>query len=252
MLIIPMTGKLSWRDPPFITILLILVNCFAYFVLQSGDAEQYRKAGEFYMKSGLAEIEIDKFTEYMKTANRSEEISVPAKRKKGDPAVLAYLYSKMTSNDEFMRKLNNDEIIKPGDPVFTKWKDLQKKYRAMRSTIVGERYGYKPVESNFHSSFTYMFLHGSGMHLLGNMIFLWLVGASGAISGIIGAYTVLFGMKKVKIFYSLGFFFSYAKDSDIRSALNRCSITGFGRFLSRLRHVEATTLQFHIVFEAGE
>ncbi len=38
-----------------------------------------------------------------------------------------------------------------------------------------------------------------------------LVGASGAISGIIGAYTVLYGMRKVKIFFSVGFYFSTAK-----------------------------------------
>jgi tetratricopeptide (TPR) repeat protein len=96
-----------------------------------------------------------------------------------------------------------------------------------------------------------MFLHGSTGHLFGNMIFLWIVGcmlemglgrllytglyicggliaagvfwliymnstipvvgASGAIAGLMGAFAVLFGKKKVKIFYSLGFYFNYLK-----------------------------------------
>jgi hypothetical protein len=96
-----------------------------------------------------------------------------------------------------------------------------------------------------------MFLHGSFGHLLGNMVFLWivgcvlelgcgrilytgiyliggflsvalfwliymqstvpLVGASGAIAGLMGTFTVLFGKKKVNIFYSLGFYFNYVK-----------------------------------------
>ncbi len=36
-----------------------------------------------------------------------------------------------------------------------------------------------------------------------------LVGASGAIAGLMGAFTVLYCRKRVKIFFSLGFFFSY-------------------------------------------
>jgi membrane associated rhomboid family serine protease len=94
--------------------------------------------------------------------------------------------------------------------------------------------------------FTHMFLHGSWMHLLGNMWFLWLfgnniedamtrprflafyllcglaaallqviaqpdseipmVGASGAISGVMGAYLVLFPRVRVFTFVPLGFF----------------------------------------------
>jgi membrane associated rhomboid family serine protease len=95
---------------------------------------------------------------------------------------------------------------------------------------------------------TSMFLHGSWMHLLGNMWFLWLfgnniedsmtrprfvafyvlcglaaafaqvladpasgtpmVGASGAISGVMGAYLVLFPRVKVYTLVVLGFFFT--------------------------------------------
>jgi membrane associated rhomboid family serine protease len=96
--------------------------------------------------------------------------------------------------------------------------------------------------------FTHMFLHGSWMHLIGNMWFLWLfgnnvedamtrprfllfyllcglaaaalqiafdpasgipmVGASGAISGVMGAYLVLYPRVRVYCFVFLGFFFT--------------------------------------------
>ena len=95
---------------------------------------------------------------------------------------------------------------------------------------------------------TSMFLHGSWMHLIGNMWFLWLfgnnvedsmgyvryvifyllcgvaaalaqvaatpasgipmVGASGAISGVMGAYLVLYPRVRVYVFVFLGFFFT--------------------------------------------
>ena len=255
MLIIPMTGKLSWRNPPYITILLILMNCFVYFVIQSGDENKYQHAGEYYLESGLAEIETTKFLEYMKATNQAGELSLPTGKKMNDPAVLAYLRQKMMADRAFMRKLNNDEIITVNDPLYVKWKDRQNKYQQMLSEIVGYRYGYKPSDGDLTTAFTYMFLHGSASHLIGNMIFLWLVGcilelagrrlvyaliylltgmisalayglvnqgstiplvgASGAISGIIGAYTVLYGMRKVKIFFSLGFYFSTARVSAI-------------------------------------
>jgi membrane associated rhomboid family serine protease len=98
----------------------------------------------------------------------------------------------------------------------------------------------------FSNLFTSMFLHGSWMHIIGNMWFLWLfgnnvedamsrprfvvfyltcglaaalaqvvvdprsgipmVGASGAISGVMGAYLVLFPRVRVYTFVPLGFF----------------------------------------------
>jgi membrane associated rhomboid family serine protease len=100
----------------------------------------------------------------------------------------------------------------------------------------------------FASPFTSMFLHGGWMHLLGNMLFLWIygdnvedglgharyllfyvlcglaaifaqalsnpnspypiIGASGAISGVLGAYLMLFPRAKVLTLVLLPFFFT--------------------------------------------
>jgi membrane associated rhomboid family serine protease len=100
----------------------------------------------------------------------------------------------------------------------------------------------------FASPFTSMFLHGGWMHLLGNLLFLWIygdnvedalghpryilfyclcgiaaifaqalsnpsspypiIGASGAISGILGAYLLLFPRSKVLTLVLLPFFFT--------------------------------------------
>ena len=100
-------------------------------------------------------------------------------------------------------------------------------------------FGYKPGAPGLADLFTSMFMHGGPLHLAGNMLFLWiygdnvehrlgratylvvylacgvaatltfsllaagsmipLVGASGAISGVLGCYFLLFGRNKVKV-----------------------------------------------------
>lgn len=111
-------------------------------------------------------------------------------------------------------------------------------------------YGSIPVETmrgeDTHTLFTSMFLHGGWMHLIGNMLFLWVfadnieatvgsmsflifyllgglaahaahiyfnvgseiptVGASGAISAVMGAYLVMFPTSRIKIW---AFFFTF-------------------------------------------
>ncbi len=117
--------------------------------------------------------------------------------------------------------------------------------------VVSYRYGFRPAYPRLVTWFSSMFLHGGWGHLIGNMIFLWLigalieygcrhvvfpviyilagvggdvlfwllhsgstspcVGASGAISGIMGAFAVFYGLKRVGIFINLGFYFNYLK-----------------------------------------
>jgi membrane associated rhomboid family serine protease len=128
---------------------------------------------------------------------------------------------------------------------------LREEYEQLMSQAVFIRFGFRPTDARPITFLTYMFLHGGYDHLLGNMIFLWilgcvleigcgrkiylgvylvggmlsvilywliyldstapLVGASGAIAALMGAYTILFGRKKVNIFYSLGFYFNTIK-----------------------------------------
>ena len=113
------------------------------------------------------------------------------------------------------------------------------------------RYGFVPAEFSFLTLFTSQFLHGDIAHLLGNMVILVLVGltveqllgsfnfllfylisgavgsavfglvhlgspmplvgASGAISGLMGMYVAAYGKKPIRFFYWIGFYFNYIK-----------------------------------------
>jgi len=249
MLIIPLTGKISWRNPPAITIGIILINCLVFFFFQSGEKEVFYEAKEYYFESELAEIEVPRYIEHAK--QKLEDIPNLQDHKELDKETLVRYHIEMDKDFGFLKRLRNDEIITYEDPVYAKWKRLRSIYEEKLSKVVFFNYGFRPAYKSLTTSFTYMFLHGSFGHLLGNMIFLWivgcvlelgcgrilytaiyliggllsvglfwliymqstipLVGASGAIAGLMGTFTVLFGKKRVNIFYSLGFYFNYVK-----------------------------------------
>lgn len=253
MFIIPLTGKISWRNPPVVTIAIILINCLVFFFFQSNDKEWHRQAIEFYVESGLVRIEVPRYREYLKSTRGEDVPSFQGEEK--DEMVLFRLLQEMEKDRVFMKKLHDNEIITPEESTYEEWASLRKIYEDKLSRVVFLRYGFIPEHKNFLAAFTHMFLHGGFMHLLGNMVFLWLVGcvlelgcgrvlyvfgyvisgilaavffgliytdsmvplvgASGAISGLVGAYTVLYGKKKVKVFYSLGFYFNYVKVAGI-------------------------------------
>ena len=122
------------------------------------------------------------------------------------------------------------------------WSDFQ----TTTSLSVYRRYGYIPAEPRLLALFTSMFMHAGWLHLLGNMLFLWLsggsledrwgrifylilylvsggvatlmhaamaphshiplVGASGAIAGLMGAFLVRLATTRIRFLYWLLFF----------------------------------------------
>jgi len=243
MLIVPLSNKTSWRNPPYITIVIILINCFVLFVLQSDDRRIYEEATEYYFDSGLAGIEVHRYAQYS-----SFPVDDPSQMSRED---LYNQYMSMQQDSEFMEELEAGRIITPDDEDYAAWREKREQYKTIVSRSFALRYGFIPAQRSIVSFFTHMFLHGGFMHLLGNMIFLWLVGcvlelawgrvlyiglyiagglcavmlfalvysgsttplvgASGAIAGLMGAYGVLYGRRRIKVFYSLGFYFNYTR-----------------------------------------
>ena len=122
---------------------------------------------------------------------------------------------------------------------------LMSETRKLEKSNPFERWGYIPAEPSFISLFTCIFIHGGWLHLLGNMFFLYLagcsiediwgrplytgfyilsgiaatmahalkypadtaplVGASGAIAGLMGAFLVRLYDTKISFFYAIWF-----------------------------------------------
>ncbi len=249
MLLIPIIGKISWRNPPYITLGLILLNCIIFFAFQFGEDKAYYDLQAHYFQSGLLQIEAPRYLAYVDKKPYTQVYSDKFSRMKKD--ALGPVTARLFKDTLFQKKLDNDQIILPGDPVYEKWKGLRSGHLTRYESIVSVKYGFRPAHARPLTWLSHMFLHGSVSHLIGNMIFLWLVGcileyglgrryypmlyilgglaavslyfavkqgspiplvgASGAIAGMMGTFAVIFGRERVRIFLSLGFYFNYFK-----------------------------------------
>jgi membrane associated rhomboid family serine protease len=251
MLVVPHAGSMNWKNPPAITLLLILINCLVFFVWQGDEGRYYREAQEYYVGSGLARIETEAYGRYLEDTGQQQKL---ASRRQADPGPVGprfMVWQEMQDDEAFQRELAAEHIITPQMQIYGHWKLLRLEYARLLGQSVTARYGYKPAQGSLLCTFTYMFLHGSPMHLLGNMVFLWLVGcmieigcsrlvysavyvltgvaaalffglvypessapligASGAIAGLMGFYTIMFAGRRVGVFISLGFYFTNAR-----------------------------------------
>lgn len=240
---------MSWRNPPLVTVILILLNVFIYFAFQLNEEEKLGAATEFYFESGLAELEVSRYLAHRQAETGEQQPVLPSTSRDNEQLVRMYL--KMMSDETFMHLLLSDKIIQPTDSDYRAWSSMRWDYQGKMDQVVSWRYGLRPAAPRLETWFSHMFLHGGIGHLLGNMIFLWLigcmieygsgrfqfialyllgglaaaglfwalnrysqtplVGASGAISAIMGAFCVYYGLKKVRIFLTLGFYFNYLR-----------------------------------------
>lgn len=248
MLITPLFGRADFRNPPVATLAIILVNVLIFFFFQSSDRRIYEEAREYYRSSGLAALEIaayEQYREYGAVVNLSgnQTMNPPVHEEK------TFLMHDMRKDGVFMDRLDKGLVITPEMEVYSFWKHGRDHLDGLVSSTTVMKYGFRPAAWDLEHTVSYMFLHRGLAHLLGNVIFLWLVGyllelvwgralytglyvlggmcaaalfglacpagavplvgASGAVAALMGAYAVLYGRRKIKVLYPVGFSFNH-------------------------------------------
>ena len=247
MLIVPVSRRPDWRNPPLITLALILINCLIFFGWQSGDDTKLDRAYRFYAESTLPTIEFPLYVKYLEQEGRDEEAdkAKQALSEKDLPAILL----PMEADEAFMKQLRAGRIVSSADENHARWRQQRDEFdRLQASTSVG-RFGFRPAAPTLQALFGHMFLHGSFDHLLGNMAILFIVGiaveeslgkrrylafyllaglgsgvfdlvfnasrmvpgigASGAISGVMAMFVALYGLRKIRFFYWVLVYFDF-------------------------------------------
>lgn len=250
MLIIPVERKIDWRRPPVVTTLLILINVIIFLTYQLGDEARIKKAAEFYVQEGLYQTEFAFYPTYLASNMRDPQAAKKVRQadKEGKQQEVArWMMLDLGFENELQQRkhdfFNDDEL--------SDWLQKRERFDVLMRKVSFIAWGMTPAEHRPLTFITYQFLHGGFLHLLMNMVFLFilgftveaalgywkypliyltagigggalhalvqadsyspLVGASAAISGVMGMYVALFGLRKIQFFYWLGPYFDYIK-----------------------------------------
>lgn len=222
--IIPIGSEEGVRRLPYITIGLIVVNTIIYFITSIIFSGQVRDLERVHQE--LFEIEERFVYKIIET----------------DPELL-----RTGDINEWRERFKEGDIIPVDSEYFATWKKLYDEYERIQAGLVFEQLGFKPNQFDIIKMFTSMFIHANFFHLLFNMLFLWLVGcnieddwswkiflglyflsgffaclmhfivfpkspvplvgASGAIAGVMGAFMIRHYRTKIRFAYFLWFFF---------------------------------------------
>ena len=248
----PLNDKPDWRNPPWMTILLIVVNCVVYFGWQQPEDQAWDKAAEYYLKSDLPRVELPRYVEHLR--KRDDRRARDAAER--IEAALAHGHAElglrfMEWDQGFVDALNAGRVIVATDPDHARWREQRAEFERLKPSPFTGRWASNPADWQPVTLVTAAFLHGSLGHLIGNMIFLFAfgytvelalgrgrylafyllagcagevgdllarwgspiigLGASGAISGLMAMYAMIYGRRRIRFFYQLLFYFDYVK-----------------------------------------
>ncbi|MDE1461220.1 rhomboid family intramembrane serine protease [Spartinivicinus poritis] len=248
MLIIPVEHQINWKNPPVATLLVILINCVIYFGYQIGDDKKYYQAMQYYEKHALYTNERDIYLQYLKKKDIERYKQANRLVDREDDKRLRLEIINDLGFDYFLKaKLDNKLRTKE----VKVWIKYRQEFEALRNEASFIKFGIIPGNVTIEGMLGSIFMHGSIDHLLGNMIFLFIlgysleiafgrlaylslymltgvfanvlyvvlewgeyrpgVGASGAIAGLMGMYVALYGARKIQFFYWVLFYFNYIK-----------------------------------------
>jgi len=248
MVVLPVEKKIDWRRPPIVLIALVAINILMFAFYQSGDEAITQKAIDIYAENKLAEIEYPAYENFQNERSPDERIN------KDDPYLYYYMVfddefrAYVEQNQEQIIKLNDrkhwqssmSQIDGLVDSISYKALGLSSENISLMNVLShqflhGDFWhlfgnmvfllltGFAVEAAIGHARFLiYYLLSGIGAGLLYIAIqnfshgtAVSLVGASGAISGVMAMYLALFKFRKIEFFYWLFIFTGYFRAAAI-------------------------------------
>ena len=255
MLIIPAENAVNWKRPPWVTLGLMMACVMVFLFYQGADDRKLDAAIEQYLDGNLLALEAPAYEDYLQREIRFEadQQSVlelqefQALREQDEQGWQAVTL--LFDRDYYQYLQDNRDLI---------WSVAERNQWSEQRGAIEEQWisrmsafqlGLVPSDLSLYTLITYQFLHGGWGHIIGNLLFLFLlgftveralgpgkflvaylvcgalsglvftgfsmgsqvplVGASGSISGLMGMYVAIYGLQKIRFFYFLGVYFNY-------------------------------------------
>ncbi|MGE4073784.1 MAG: rhomboid family intramembrane serine protease [Lysobacterales bacterium] len=250
MLIIPLHQRLSLARFPWMTALLILINVLVYFGIQSRDGPAFERAAEHYQRSQLLDLEWPRLLQHLQENGRAELVPQLQRLPSAQQAMAAVQLQAYDAGIG-AELVQNPPLRDSDPEALASWRRDRERLDVLLEGAVTPRHSLQYHQPSAAGLMSSMFLHGDAGHLFGNMLFLgllglmtelalgpWLflsvyllagfggglfslvrhlgevgsaLGASGAIAGLMGACCVVWGLRKIRVFYWFFVFFDYVR-----------------------------------------
>jgi membrane associated rhomboid family serine protease len=247
MIIVPTEKRFDWQHAPISLFIIVVLNVLVFYAYQTGDSSQFDEALNTYINEGIFLKEVPHYKTYLADLEATEELAMFEELERQSQTLMAAVL--MLQDEPFYDYLveNGPELFQPG--YYDYWLYQRQWMHDLMHSVSYHKYGLTPSNFQVTDLITHQFLHAGTMHLIGNMFFLiicgfaveaaighrnffifylvtgiagglaqsmmdWqsnipLVGASGAVSGVMAMYLGIFRLKKIEFFYWFFVFVGY-------------------------------------------
>ncbi|MEP3562560.1 MAG: rhomboid family intramembrane serine protease, partial [Marinobacter sp.] len=182
MLIIPAENAVNWKRPPWVTLSLIMACLLVFLFYQGGDDQKLEYALEQYIESGLLALEAPAYEDYLQREIRFEgdQKSVlelqDFQQLQGQNNQLWQAVTLLMDREYYQYLQDNTDII---------WAPAERRLWVEQRTAIEDQWisqmsafqlGLVPAELSLYTLISYQFLHGGWGHIIGNLLFLFLLG----------------------------------------------------------------------------
>jgi membrane associated rhomboid family serine protease len=247
MIIVPTEKQLNWRNAPLMLCVLVGLNVMAFFLYQSGDNSKLLDALFVYDERAYFDLEWPLYQNYLEENKRPSELQeLRGQLEAGERQAVIV---KLLMDEGFFTHLQRFGRSYFSEDFYDEWLPERHRIDQRVASLSYLALGLRAKDRRPITFISHQFLHGDIMHLLGNLFFLivcgfaveaaighwrflifylvsgfaagfaqvasdWqstqpLVGASGAISGVMAMYLAIFRWKKIEFFYWFFFFVGY-------------------------------------------